>query len=266
MTHMAAGFFRSFFCTRSSVLYVLSVCLLQKRARSLELAPDQIRNQLVFNNPQQQQQQQHSLGGGTPPAAPSFFNNHYNTDNTFYKDQQLPSFTGSSTDVDRHFIPGHQIAATTYKPTFNLPRLQQQNLVQQHHQRQHGTHNSFSFQAPTQQRDVSSSFQVIPSISISESFLNQPPPPPPPPQQTYSNASQQPRGPQFYNAQTQQASSHSVNNQAINFQHQQQQQLQDYNRRNGAVYTNQFANNSGRSSGRVTFHDHPAGQPFVQYQ
>jgi hypothetical protein len=259
---MTAGFFRSFFLARSSVL---SVCLLQKRARSLELAPDQIRNQPVFNNPEQQQQ--HSFVGGTPPAGPSFFNNYYNNDNTFYRDQQLlPSFTGSSTDVDKHFAPGHQIRATTYKPTFNLHRLQQpyqqQNIVQQHQQRQQGTHNSFSFQTPTQQRDVSSSFEVVRSISVPDAFLGQPPPP----QQTYSNAIQQPHGPQFYNAQTQQASPNNFNNQAINFQHQ-QQQLQDYNRRNSVVYTNQFANNNnGRSSSRVSFHGHPTGQSFVQYK
>jgi hypothetical protein len=223
----------------------------------------------VFNNPEQQQ---HSFGGGTPPAGPSFFNNYYNNDNTFYRNQQqqqLPSFTGSSTQVDKLFVPGHQIRATTYKPTFNLQRLQQQpNLVQQHQlqqRQQQATHNSFSFQTPTQHRDVSSSIELVPSISVSDYFLGQPPPP----QQTYNNAIQQPHGSQFHNAQTQQPSPNNFNNQAINFQrHQQeQQQLQEHNRRNSVVYTNQFPNNNnGRSFSRVSFHGPPGGQPFVQYK
>jgi hypothetical protein len=265
-------------------MYVLSVCLLQKRARSLELAPDQIRNQLVFNNPEQQL----SFGRGTPSGDPSFFNNYYNNDNTFYRDQQqLSSFIGSSTNLDNQFVPGQQIRATTYKPTFDTHRLQQQNQLQhqqnqlyqqrqqqQQQQQQQQTHNPFSFQTPTQQRGVSSPIEIVPSVSLSDSFLG----PPLPPQVTYNNAFQQPQDPRYYNnLQTQQPnafqqpSASHFNNQAINFQHQ-QQQPQQQNRRNSVadsrVYPNQVSNynNNGRPFSRVGFHGPSGGQTFVQYK
>lgn len=251
-------------------MYVLSVCLLQKRARSLELAPEQIRNQLVFSNPEQQQL---SFRGAAPPGDPSLFNNYNNNQNTFYQDQQqFPSFTGSSTNLDKQFVPGQQISATTYKPTFLLNRLQQQNQLQYQQGQQQGIHNSPIFQAPPQQRDASSPIEIVPSISLSNSFLG----PPPPPQQTFNNAFQQ-QDPRFYtNTQTQQSnvflqpSPNHFNNQALNFQH--HQQLQEHNRRNSVaesrIYANHVpnSNNNGRTYSRVSFHGPSGGQSFVRYK
>jgi hypothetical protein len=239
-------------------MYVLSVCLLQKRARSLELAPDQIRNQVVFNNPEQ-----HTFRGGAPSGDPSFFNSYSRHENTFYRDQQqLPSFTGSSTNLDKQFVPGQQFRATTYKPTLVLHRNQQQNQFQHQQGQQQGTHNSPIFQIPAQQRDASSSIEIFPSISLANSFLGQHPQP----QQTFNNAFQQPQ-PQDYrlynNAQTQQSNvfhqpnPNHFNNQAINFQN--HQQLQEHNRRNGVadsrIYSNQVPNSRPISR-----------QSFLQYK
>jgi predicted secreted protein len=262
-------------------MYVLSVCLLQKRARSLELAPDQIRNQLVFDNPEQ-----HSFRGGAPSGEHSFFNNHYNNNNnnnngnTFYRDQQqLSSFTGSSTNLDKQFASGQQILATTYKPTFNLHRLHQQSQLELQQRQQPEIHSSLPFQAPTRQRDSSPSIEIVPSISLSDSFNRESLPS----QQTYNNAFQQTQDPRYYrNQQTQQnaflhTNPHHFNNQAINFQqHQQQLQLQhqqllqEQNRRNGVaesrVYNNQVPNsyNNGRYFNRFNFHGPSEGRPFVQ--
>jgi len=262
-------------------MYFLSVCLLQKRARSLELAPDQIRKQLVFDNPEQ-----HSFGGGTPSGEHSFFNNHYNNGNTFYRDQQqLSSFTGSPTNLDKQFVSGQQIQATTYKPTFNLhgPHLQNQPGLQ--HRQQPEIQTSFSSQAPTHQRQSSPSIEIVPSVSLSDSFIRESPPL----QQTYNNAFQQPHDPRYSrNQQTQQHnaflqnSPNHFNNQAINFQQQQQQQqqqlqlqlqqqqlLQEQNRHNkvaeSRVYANQVPNNhNGRYFSRFSFHGPSGGQSFVQ--
>ena len=267
-------------------MYVLSVCLLQKRARSLELAPDQIRKQLVFDNPEQ-----HSFGGGTPSGEHSFFNNHYNNGNTFYRDQQqLSSFTGSSTNLDRQFVSGQQIQATTYKPTFNLhgPHLQNQPGLQ--HRQQPEIQTSFPSQAPTHQRHSSPSIEIVPSVSLSDSFIRESRPS----QQTYNNAFQQPHDTRYYsNQQTQQHNAflqtnpHHFNNEAINFQQQQQLQqqqqqqqqlqqlqqqqlLQEQNRHSkvaeSRVYANQAPNNhnNGRYFSRLNFHGPSGGQSFVQ--
>jgi hypothetical protein len=261
-------------------MYVLSVCLLQKRARSLELAPDQIRKQLVFSNPEQ-----HSFGGGAPSGEHSFFNNHYNNGNTFYRDQQqLSSFTGSSTNLDKQFASGQQILATTYKPTFNLHRLHQQNQHELQQRQQPEIHNSFSSQAPTHQREYSPSIEIVPSVSLSDSFIRESPPS----QQTYNNVFQQPQGPRYYkNQQAQQqnafpqTSPHHFNNQAFNLQQQQQHQqqphqlqqqqlLQQQNRRNfvaeSRVYANQVPSNhnNGRYFNPFSFHGPAGGQTFVQ--
>jgi hypothetical protein len=254
-------------------MYVLSVCLLQKRARSLELAPDQIRNQLVFNNPQQ-----HAFRGGAQPGDPSFFNSYSSNENSFYREQQrLPSFTGSSTNLDKQFVAGQQISATTYKPTLFLPRHQQQNQFQYEHGQQQATHNSPIFQAPSQQRGAS--IEVFPSVSLSNSFPAQPPPPQQtfnnafhPPQQTFNNAFQHPQDPRFYNnAQTQQANvfrqpnPSQFTNQAANFQH--GQQLQEQNRRNGVADSRIHANQVPNSSySRVNLHGPFGGQSFVHYK
>jgi len=261
-------------------MYVLSVCLLQKRARSLELAPDQIRKQLVFDNPEQ-----HSFGGGTPSGEHSFFNNHYNNGNTFYRDQQQPSsFTGSSTNLDKQFVSGQQIQATTYKPTFNLHGLHLQNQPGLQHRQQPEIQTSLSPQAPTHQRHSSPSIEIVPSVSLSDSFNRESPPS----QQTHNNAFQQPHDPRYYrNQQTQQHNAflqtnpHYFNNQAINFQQRQQQQqlqlqlqqqqlLQEQNRHNkvaeSRVYANQVPNNhnDGRYFSRFSFHGPSGGHSFVQ--
>jgi hypothetical protein len=255
---------------------VLSVCLLQKRARSLELAPDQIRKQLVFGNPEQ-----HSFGGGAPSGEHSFFNNHYNNGNTFYRDQQqLSSFAGSSANLDKQFATGQQILATTYKPTFNLQRLHQQNQPELQQRQQPEIHTSFTSQAPTHQRNSSPSIEIVPSVSLSDSFIRESPPS----QLTYNNVFQQPQDPRYYkNQQAQQqnafpqTSPHHFNNQAINLQQQRQQQqlqqqqlLQEQNRRNfvaeSRVYANQVPNNhnNGRYFSRFSFHGPAGGQTFVQ--
>jgi hypothetical protein len=223
----------------------------------------------VFNNPQQ-----HAFRGGAQPGDPSFFNSYSSNENTFYRDQQrLPSFTGSSANLDKQFVAGQQISATTYKPTLLLNRHQQQNQFQYQHGQQQATHNSPIFQAPSQQRDASSSLEVFPSISLSNSFLAQPPPP----QQTLNNAFQYPQDPRFYNnAQTQQSNvfrrpnPNQFNNQAANFQH--DQQLQEQNRRNGVadprIHANHVPNSSynGRTYSRVNLHGPFGGQSFVQYK
>ena len=163
-------------------------CLLQKRARSLELAPEQTRNQqLVFNNPEQ-------LRGGDP----SFFNNYFNSDNTFFKEQQFPSsssLTGSSSNLDVQSLSGQNLRATTYKPTVNLHRQQNHpqignqnhNHQQFHHQQRQPQASQTQLVAQPPPRDVP--VEIVPSITLADtSFIGQPPPPP---QQGFDNGFQQ---------------------------------------------------------------------------
>ena len=196
--------------TRTSVCMFVC-CMLQKRARSLELAPEQTRNQqLVFNNPEQ-------LRGGVPSGDPSF-NNYFNSDNTFFRNQQQfpsSSLTGSPSNLDIQSLPGQNIRATTYKPTLNNHRQQNQqqqihNQNYNHQQFQHQQSNQLrqpqasqtSFVTQPLQRDPSSSVEILPSITLADTtFIGQPPPPP---QQAFDSNFQQVQERSFNTAQAQQ--------------------------------------------------------------